>query len=59
VHGFEVFQRYVEFALVSRTCVLIFRVDRDYGGHFACMECPKEMVEDMREFFGAWYKADD
>ena len=26
--------------------------ERDFGGHFACMECPKEMVQDMREFFG-------
>jgi hypothetical protein len=31
--------------------------DRDYGGHFACMECPGEMVDDLREFFGEWYKA--
>lgn len=31
-------------------------VERDFGGHFACMECPKEMVGDMREFFGENYK---
>jgi hypothetical protein len=32
--------------------------ERDFGGHFACMECPKEMVDDMREFFGEYYKAE-
>jgi hypothetical protein len=31
--------------------------ERDFGGHFACMECPEEMVSDMREFFGEYYKA--
>ncbi|KAF2244886.1 alpha/beta-hydrolase [Trematosphaeria pertusa] len=25
---------------------------KDFGGHFACMECLNEMVSDMREFFG-------
>jgi len=30
--------------------------DHDHGGHFACMECPEEMVRDMREFFGKRYK---
>ncbi|KAF2202041.1 alpha/beta-hydrolase [Delitschia confertaspora ATCC 74209] len=28
----------------------------DYGGHFCCMECPDEMVGDMRDFFGKYYK---
>jgi hypothetical protein len=32
-------------------------IDHDRGGHFACMECPDEMVRDMRDFFGEWYKA--
>jgi hypothetical protein len=31
--------------------------ERDFGGHFACMECPNEMVGDMREFFGEHYDA--
>jgi hypothetical protein len=29
--------------------------ERDFGGHFACMECPEEMVQDMREFFGEFH----
>jgi hypothetical protein len=29
--------------------------ERDFGGHFACMECPKEMVSDMREFFAEYH----
>ncbi|KAF2011994.1 alpha/beta-hydrolase [Aaosphaeria arxii CBS 175.79] len=28
---------------------------RDHGGHFACMECPEDMVSDIREFFGKFY----
>ncbi|CAN9248993.1 unnamed protein product [Alternaria alternata] len=42
---------------VETTCTdLKFFRDHDRGGHFACMECPEEMVRDMREFFGKWYK---
>jgi hypothetical protein len=37
-------------------CALTEPVERDFGGHFACMECPNEMVSDMREFFGKFYK---
>ncbi|OAG11310.1 alpha/beta-hydrolase [Paraphaeosphaeria sporulosa] len=35
---------------------LQFFKEYDHGGHFACMECPKEMVSDMREFFPQHYK---
>ncbi|CAG5160306.1 uncharacterized protein ALTATR162_LOCUS5786 [Alternaria atra] len=43
---------------VETTCTdLKFFRDHDRGGHFACMECPDEMVRDMRDFFGEWYKA--
>ena len=31
--------------------------EREHGGHFACMEMPREMVTDMREFFGEFYVA--
>lgn len=30
--------------------------EKDHGGHFACMECPDEMVSDMRDFYGQFYK---
>jgi hypothetical protein len=33
------------------------REERDFGGHFAAMECPNEIVADVREFFGEHYKA--
>jgi hypothetical protein len=33
------------------------RVEREAGGHFACMEMPEEMVSDMQEFFGQYYEA--
>jgi hypothetical protein len=36
--------------------VLTEHVERDFGGHFACMECPNEMIGDIREFFGKFYK---
>lgn len=29
---------------------------RERGGHFACMECPEEMVDDMRDFFSRFFK---
>lgn len=32
-------------------------VERESGGHFACMEMPEEMVSDMQEFFGQYYEA--
>lgn len=28
---------------------------REYGGHFAALETPQEMVEDLRDFCGKWY----
>ncbi|KAL0260397.1 hypothetical protein SLS55_004083 [Diplodia seriata] len=28
---------------------------RDYGGHFAALETPQEMVDDLRSFCGQWY----
>jgi len=37
-------------------CVLTAPVECDFGGNFACMECPNEMVGDIREFFGKFYK---
>jgi hypothetical protein len=27
----------------------------DHGGHFACMECPEDVVKDLREFFPQVY----
>jgi hypothetical protein len=42
---------------VSSGMVLMKWADHDGGGHFACMECPEEMIGDMREFFGEWYDA--
>ncbi|KAF1963849.1 alpha/beta-hydrolase [Byssothecium circinans] len=27
----------------------------DWRGHFACMECPEDMVRDLREFLGVYY----
>jgi hypothetical protein len=41
----------------TTTTNLKFFREREFGGHFACMECPEEMVQDMREFFGEFYKA--
>jgi hypothetical protein len=43
---------------VETTCtdLKFFRL-REKGGHFACMECPGEMVGDLSEFFGEWYRA--
>ncbi|KAH7064349.1 Alpha/Beta hydrolase protein [Paraphoma chrysanthemicola] len=41
----------------TTTTNLKFFREYDHGGHFACMECPKEMLGDMREFFGQFYKA--
>ncbi|KAK0661746.1 putative epoxide hydrolase [Lasiodiplodia hormozganensis] len=29
--------------------------ERDYGGHFAALETPQEMVDDLRSFCGQWY----
>ncbi|GME59877.1 Epoxide hydrolase-like protein [Neofusicoccum parvum] len=29
--------------------------ERDYGGHFAALETPQEMVDDLRSFCGEWY----
>ena len=37
--------------------VLTFTLEYDHGGHFACMECPEEMVADMREFFPQFYSS--
>ncbi|KAH3920305.1 hypothetical protein HBI56_068190 [Parastagonospora nodorum] len=39
----------------TTTTNLKFFKERDFGGHFACMECPEEMVQDMREFFGEFH----
>ncbi|KAF2134906.1 alpha/beta-hydrolase [Dothidotthia symphoricarpi CBS 119687] len=41
----------------TTTTNLKFFKERESGGHFACMERPNEMVEDMREFFGKYYEA--
>lgn len=40
----------------TTTTNLKFFRERDHGGHFACMECPTEMVGDMQEFFGEFYQ---
>ncbi|KAF1979547.1 alpha/beta-hydrolase [Bimuria novae-zelandiae CBS 107.79] len=40
----------------TTTTNLQFFKEQDHGGHFACMECPKEMVNDIREFFPRFYK---
>lgn len=29
--------------------------ERDYGGHFAALETPQEMADDLRDFCGRWY----
>jgi hypothetical protein len=43
---------------VETTCTdLKFYKLREKGGHFACMECPQQMVGDLREFFGEHYHA--
>ncbi|KAF2640141.1 alpha/beta-hydrolase [Massarina eburnea CBS 473.64] len=41
----------------TTTTNLKFFRERDHGGHFACMECPDDMVQDMGEFFGEYYSA--
>lgn len=38
---------------VERTGNLVFYNERDYAGHFACLEDPKGVVEDVREVVGA------
>jgi hypothetical protein len=45
------------FLLALTGSVRLTVLERDFGGHFACMECPEEMVSDMREFFGEYYQA--
>ncbi|KZM21947.1 uncharacterized protein EKO05_0000404 [Ascochyta rabiei] len=40
----------------TATNLKFFR-EREHGGHFACMEMHEEMVTDMRDFFGEFYKA--
>ena len=37
---------------VERTGNLVFYKERDYAGHFACLEDPKGVVEDIRETVG-------
>lgn len=37
---------------VERTGNLVFYRERNDGGHFACLECPDGIVEDVREIVG-------
>ncbi|KAF2136977.1 uncharacterized protein K452DRAFT_236661 [Aplosporella prunicola CBS 121167] len=42
---------------VGRTGNLKWYKERDYGGHFAALEAPYEMVDDLRSFCGEFYRA--
>ncbi|KAF2115397.1 Alpha/Beta hydrolase protein [Lophiotrema nucula] len=44
-------------AAAKTTGNVVWFKERDHGGHFACMECPDDMVSDIREFFSKHYKA--
>lgn len=41
---------------VERTGNLVFYRERDYAGHFACLEDPKGVAEDLRELVSGWWK---
>ena len=41
---------------VEQTGRLVWYRERDEAGHFACLECPGGMVEDLRDFFGGVLK---
>jgi hypothetical protein len=34
---------------------LVWYKERDYAGHFACLEDPEGMVEDVREVVGSFW----
>lgn len=42
---------------VERTGNLVYYKERDYAGHFACLEDPQGIIEDIREVVGANWKA--
>lgn len=41
---------------VERTGKLVFYRERDYAGHFACLEDPVGVVEDVRETVAKGWK---
>lgn len=42
---------------VERTGNLVFYRERNDGGHFACLECPDGIVEDVREIVSKYWEA--
>ncbi len=40
---------------VERTGNMVFYRERDYAGHFACLEDPTGVVEDVRELVGQYW----
>jgi microsomal epoxide hydrolase len=43
--------------VLERHCELVFFKQHEKGGHFAALECPKEIWEDIEEFVKKVWKA--
>jgi hypothetical protein len=43
---------------VEKACNLVAYKEHNYGGHFAALECPKELLEDLEEYVQVVWKTD-
>jgi hypothetical protein len=41
---------------VEKACNLVAYKEHEHGGHFAALECPKELLEDLEEYVQVVWK---